>query len=231
MPTQSLRAALLTLGGEGLPWSVASWQALTRIPGEPWSTVDNAPDDSPSLYVPEWTTRVANQVRSFATTVWGMASAAQDAYIAKRDADNDSAGRTAWAAFVSKRSGQWGINRLIDDVLETAGRSPIQILCDFKTPSLPTAEAAQIYDCATPLAQKLFGDEAFLGTSSLLKGEVVKFCRTILSLSWNRYRKAVSRDVRLMDSLYEMVTQSWIGECDHGINHLLSDILVHSVQR
>ncbi|KIO00769.1 hypothetical protein M404DRAFT_151725 [Pisolithus tinctorius Marx 270] len=186
MPSQSFTAALLALSSAGLPWGVPSWQAITRIPGEPWSTVDNAPEDSPSLYVPEWTNRVAAQVNAYVTTVLGMPVGAQDHYMAKRVLDKDSAARTAWATFVSKRSSQWGINKIIDEVLETAGRAPNQMLRDLGTKS--------IYDCVTPLAQKLFGDDAYVGRGSFLKEAVIKFCRTILTLSWNRYRKGVARD-------------------------------------
>ncbi|KIN93231.1 hypothetical protein M404DRAFT_36277 [Pisolithus tinctorius Marx 270] len=224
MPSQSFTAALLALSSAGLPWGVPSWQAITRIPGEPWSTVDNAPEDSPSLYVPEWTNRVAAQVKAYVTTVLGMPVGAQDRYMAKRVLDKDSAARTAWAAFISKRSSQWGINKIIDEVLETAGRAPNQMLRDLGTNSLPHAEPAQIYDCVTPLAQKLFGDDAYVGRGSFLKEAVIKFCRTILTLSWNRYRKGVARDVHLMDTLYDVVTETWKAFSAEGTTHTTSAI-------
>ncbi|KIK11276.1 hypothetical protein PISMIDRAFT_122983 [Pisolithus microcarpus 441] len=192
MPSQSLTAALLLLGKDGLPWGTPTWQSLTRIHGEPWATAENAPDDSLALHVPEWTTRVAKHVKAFATKVWGMAPSKQDAYVAKRAKDNDSVGRTAWATFVSKRSGQWGINKIVDDVLVGAGRSPAQVL-----------QAAQIYEVQGDVAQKLFGDDAYVGAGSLLKPAISKFCRAILTLTWNRYRKGVTRDdLRKLLNLY-----------------------------
>ncbi|KAI6029042.1 P-loop containing nucleoside triphosphate hydrolase protein [Pisolithus microcarpus] len=209
MPSQSLTAALLLLGKDGLPWGTPTWQSLTRIHGEPWATAENAPDDSLALHVPEWTTRVAKHVKAFATKVWGMAPSKQDAYVAKRAKDNDSVGRTAWATFVSKRSGQWGINKIVDDVLVGAGRSPAQVLREFKAQELPFAEAAQIYEVQGDVAQKLFGDDAYVGAGSLLKPAISKFCRAILTLTWNRYRKGVTRDVQTMDSLYGTVTELW----------------------
>ncbi|KAI6144170.1 P-loop containing nucleoside triphosphate hydrolase protein, partial [Pisolithus thermaeus] len=193
MPSQSLTAALLLLGKDGLPWNIPTWQSISRIHGEPWATAENATDDSLALHVPEWTTRVANHVQAFATKVWGMATSKQDAYVAKRAKDNDSVGRTAWATFVSKRSAQWGINKIIDDVLVGTGRSPAQVLCEFGTQELPFAEAAQIYEVQGDVAQKLFGDEAYVGSGSLLKPAISKFSATI---------KSFLKDLRKLLSLY-----------------------------
>ncbi|KAI5993056.1 hypothetical protein F5J12DRAFT_897104 [Pisolithus orientalis] len=188
MPSQSLTAALLALTSAGLPWGVPSWQAIIQIPGEPWSTVNNAPEDSPSLYVPEWMNQVAAQVKAYVTMVLGMPVRAQDCYMAKHVLDKDSAACTAWAAFISKRSSQWGVNKIIDEVLETAGRAPNQMLHDLGTKS--------IYNCMTPLAQKLFGDDAY----------------------------GVTCNVHLMDTLYNVVMENWKAFSVEGTTHTTSAI-------
>ncbi|KAI6139199.1 hypothetical protein BKA82DRAFT_4020244 [Pisolithus tinctorius] len=141
--------------------------------------------------------------------VLGMPVMDQDHYMAKCVPDNDSAACTAWAAFVSKRSSQWGISKIINEVLETAGRAPNQMLHNLGTKgrSLPHAKPMQIYDCVTPLAWKLFGDDAYIGRGSFLKEAVIKFCCIILTLSWNQYHKGVTHDVHLMDSLCDVVME------------------------
>ncbi|KAI6044345.1 hypothetical protein EDC04DRAFT_2889792 [Pisolithus marmoratus] len=183
MPSLTLTAALLLLGKEDMPWGSLTWQSITKIHGKPWAVAENANNDSPTLYVLEWTTKVANQVKTFAMTVWGLPSTKQEAYITKWSTDNDSTGRTAWAAFVSKWSAQWGINKIINNVLVGAGRSPAQ---------LPYVDIAQVYELMGVVAQKLFGDEAYLGQGSLLKPE-----------------KGITRDVHMMDSLFKTVTEQW----------------------
>ncbi|KAI5988912.1 hypothetical protein EDC04DRAFT_2614443 [Pisolithus marmoratus] len=182
MPSLTLTAALLLLGKEDMPWGSPTWQSITKIHGEPWAVAENAANDSPTLHIPEWTTKVANQVKTFAMTVWGLPSTKQEAYVAKRSTDNDSAGRTAWATFISKRSAQWGINKIIDDILVGAGRSPAQVLRDMNTRELPFADIAQVYELMGVVAQKLFGNEAYIG---------------------------ITRDVHMMDLLFEMVTEQW----------------------
>ncbi|KAI6008898.1 hypothetical protein F5J12DRAFT_782305 [Pisolithus orientalis] len=168
MPTQSLRAVLLMLSSEGLPWSVASWQALTRMPGELWFTVNNNNmlDDSPSLMP---ISPSGMQIMILQAALPGPPSSVNDL-------------------------GNGASTELLTRCLRLLVAPP--------------------YKSYMTSRHQL--DEAFLGTSSLLKGEVVKFCHMILSLSWNQYCKAVSCDIHLMDSLYEMVTQSWIAFSAEG---------------
>ncbi|KAI9457025.1 P-loop containing nucleoside triphosphate hydrolase protein [Boletus coccyginus] len=194
MPSQSLTGALLVLGKtDGLPWTLPTWQSITRIHGEPWETDDNASDDARSTHVKEWTTKVANNVKAFATRVWAKAAAKQDAYIVKKSNDNDTAGRQAWAGFVSRRSGQWGINRIIDEILESAGRSPSRVLREFGLNELPFADTAQIYEVQGQLAHRLFGDDAYAGTGAMLKPEIGKFVSEI---------KAFLKDLHKLAKLY-----------------------------
>lgn len=78
---------------------------------------------------------------------------------------------------------------------------------------LPTIETAQVItDCQKPVADRLLGTEAYQGMGTLLKPEVVHFVATLLSLSWNRYRKVIRRDMNKIDATVQLAHETWIGE-------------------
>ncbi|KAI5982173.1 hypothetical protein EDD15DRAFT_2378268 [Pisolithus albus] len=226
MPTQSLTAALLVLGNtEGLPWSTPPWEAITHVHGLPWSTVEGASDDSPAPYVSGWTTRLASKVKAFAEKVWTLKKPdAQDSFVSTRKADNHSGGREAWSKFVRDNQGKWGINRIIDDVLFNAGRAPQQVMRDLDVQKLPSMEDAQIQDCLKPLAERLLGLASYVGTTSLLKQEVARFVRTLLTISWNRYRKSTNRDMTKIRNGTELVRESWIALTSEGAKPTIAQI-------
>ena len=96
--------------------------------------------------------------------------------------------------------------------------------------TLPHAESAQIYQLQDKVATALFGDDAYIGDSTMLKPEVGTFAKTLLTITWNRYRKGVKRDVRQMDTAFAQVTQLWDGKffrCDNTCTNVLFD----SIQR
>lgn len=130
MPTRSLTSALLHLTADAptLPWGSSTWSQVTKIPGEPWVYDEKTDDKALSPNVKEWTVELAKKVKCFVTTIFALGSPEKrEEYITKKSSDNDTAGRTAWASFVGKRSASWGINKVIDEVLEENGRSPTAV--------------------------------------------------------------------------------------------------------
>ena len=129
MPTKSLTSALLLLSADipTLPWGSPTWQTLTRMAGEPWAYDDQAEDKALSPNVKEWTVGLAKKVKAFVTTVCSLNGEKRDEHVTKKTPDNDSAGRTAWSTFVAKKSGAWGLNKIIDQVLEENGRAPAAV--------------------------------------------------------------------------------------------------------
>ncbi|KAF9236554.1 hypothetical protein BU15DRAFT_63908 [Melanogaster broomeanus] len=222
MSSQSFTAVLLLLSGntEGLPWDTPPWQALTKIHGLPWITEESASEDASSSIISEWTVCIAWSVQSFAETVWQKQSEdGQNRYITKKKIiNNDTTGCNAWQKWVSLNQKTWGLNAVIDDTLSAAGRTPQQVLRELETKKLmfficgyilPTAEEAQIYDLQLQLGEKLFGNAAYQGSSLILKSAVGKFTQMLLTLSWNRYHKTISREHVKMTTVLAEVKETW----------------------
>ncbi|KAF8422282.1 P-loop containing nucleoside triphosphate hydrolase protein [Boletus edulis BED1] len=204
-------AALLLFSKDedGLPWNSPRWQKLTGVFGLPWETDPGASDDAPAKNVPSWNVRVANAVKVFTQAAWSLPSKEQDEYITTRVIDNNALGRSAWTTWIQKESKNWKINTIIDQVLVTQNASPTAVLSAMRVQQLPSAEDAQIYLAQNNLAVELFGEEAFIESSDYLKPVVGNFCRTLLSHTWNRYRKLNHRELNKMQKGIANVGDKW----------------------
>jgi hypothetical protein len=69
------------------------------------------------------------------------------------------------------------------------------------------------------IAQELFGDNAWINpdTQTMLQPEIKKFINIILASTWNRYRKAIRRDQKAIETLEAQINMHWLGKC-----HLVS---------
>ncbi|KAG6370138.1 P-loop containing nucleoside triphosphate hydrolase protein [Boletus reticuloceps] len=133
----------------------------------------------------------------------------QDEYITTRVIDNNTLGRSAWTTWIQKESKNWKINTIIDQVLVTQNASPKAVLSAMRVQQLPSAEDAQIYLAQNNLAVELFGEGAFIESSDYLKPVVGNFCRTLLSQTWNRYRKLNHRELDKMQKGIANVGDKW----------------------
>lgn len=232
MPTLSLTSALLLLGAAvpSLPWESVTWQQITGFGGKPWAYEEDAADNTVSTHVKDWTVGLAKKVETFVTSVAAKPANERDEYVTKKSPDNDSEGRNAWAHFVSKYGSHWGLNKILDQVLEEAGRSPATVCRELGEgkvsififtirctntgdQTLPKAPHAQIYDLVNTITTKLFGEDAYKSNNStMLKPEANAFAKTLLTITWNRYRKVVKRDLSAMEKLFVQVSQTWAGE-------------------
>lgn len=98
--------------------------------------------------------------------------------------------------------------------------------------TLPHADTAQIYLLQDKVAAALFGEDAFIDNTTMLKPAVVTFAKTLLTTSWNRYRKTVRRDVRQMDTAFQEVTQLWNGASSRiALRLCITESITRSVQR
>ena len=70
-------------------------------------------------------------------------------------------------------------------------------------------EDAQVYSCQPALATRLLGDDAFHGSSTIVKPVVGKFVRTLLSIAWNWHRKVNHREVNKIDTGVREVGEKW----------------------
>ncbi|KAH7905302.1 P-loop containing nucleoside triphosphate hydrolase protein [Hygrophoropsis aurantiaca] len=228
MPSPPIYSALLVLGNsEGLPWNIPAWQAITKVHGIPWQTVDGAADMDKSPYVARWTVKVAKAVKVFAQNAWSrpIEPNLQDDYIVTRKADNDSAGRKSWKDFVMGNLVKWKLNKIVDEVFESEQRSPYDVLAAHETRKLPTMEDAQLGEARVSLAYRLFGGDALMPKSSnSLKPPFRKFVDALIVLTWNRYRKANSRETSKLDSDLEEITELWTAMTAEGADPKAKDI-------
>jgi hypothetical protein len=166
-----------------------------------------------------FTTKDLQNIHAFATKYWNLNESACAAFIKKRK-DNNAAGRDAWCTFVNKHwQGDWKVNDLITNALNSNGCGPYKIMMCFKTSDVcililfiaaysriiivPDLTQAQVVRAYPDVADALFGQDSFLDNSHFLKEEVWKFVEHVMAITWNRYRKAIKRDLMKIRTLRE----------------------------
>jgi len=129
MPSITLAGALLSLASpdDDGAWAWQSWRSITNLDIPPYAAkVQSGVIDS-------FTTKDLQNIRAFATEYWNLNESARAAFIKKRK-DNNAAGRDAWCTFVNKHwQGDWKVNDLITDALNSNGCGPYEIMMRFKT--------------------------------------------------------------------------------------------------
>jgi hypothetical protein len=58
----------------------------------------------------------------------------------------------------------------------------------------------------------------------MLQPEIKKFINVILANTWNRYRKAIGRDQKIIAVLEDQISASWLGKFPVSVNLLASCI-------
>ncbi|KAI6116603.1 P-loop containing nucleoside triphosphate hydrolase protein [Pisolithus croceorrhizus] len=229
MPSLAISAALLLFGNsDGLPWTSSTWQDLTKVVGIPWYTDPDAAPDTPAPNVPDWSTAVAQSVKTYAQNLWAQPNVvAQAAYARHAYTDNDAQGRTTWNGWVSANwSATWRLNRVIDEVLSDVKCAPYDTLARFKVTKLPTLEESQTSTIAlNPLAFKLLGDDAYPdGDTMFLVPAVKSFIDHLLVNTWHRYRKALGREAKDIAKKEASLAAEWQALTADGANPTIKAI-------
>ncbi|KAF9219651.1 hypothetical protein BS17DRAFT_769871 [Gyrodon lividus] len=179
MPTSTLNTALLALGShDGLPWTSEAWQGLMCVHGVPWEHDVNAANHSIAPNHRQWNVHTAKVVQTFANNLWAKDTDQQDTFI---------------------------LNKVIDQCLTKNDRNPYQVMKQHGQRSLPTLEEAQAMDICMDLAEQLLGEDAYVNGGKALTKPVFKFINTLMTISWNRFRKVVNTKVPKMDKLVEVI--------------------------
>ncbi|KAF9220462.1 hypothetical protein BS17DRAFT_852177 [Gyrodon lividus] len=206
MPTSTLNTALLALGSHnGLPWMSEAWQGLTHVHGIPWEHDVNAADDSVAPNHRQWNVHTAKMVETFANNLWAKDEDQQDAFMLARTADNDSAGRTTWHKFIKDTKLSSSLNKVIDQCLTENNCNPYQVTKQHGQRLLPMLEEAQAMDICMDLVEQLLGEDAYVDGRKALTKPVSKFINTLMTISWNQFRKVVITEVPKMDKLVEVI--------------------------
>lgn len=64
----------------------------------------------------------------------------------------------------------------------------------------------------TPLAHALFGESAYEDDVNFLVPEIKCFVDALIVQTWNRYRKAISADAKVLEKEQGILEANWKGE-------------------
>ncbi|KAH0832858.1 hypothetical protein J3R83DRAFT_11785 [Lanmaoa asiatica] len=209
MPSQSFYSTLLILGAsDSLSWTVTPWQALMNIYGPLWVTNLDTPADTISPNNPEWTVKIAQAMKIFADNVWSKECDEQDVYVVKRQADNDSSGRTTWK----------------DWVFISLNWSLYDVMAIHRKRKLPSLEDSQLSEVKVALADRFFSKHAFLNGSDILLTEVCKFIDGLIVITWNQYWKGNTRQTNRLDKDQNKIREIWTAITANGAQPKASEI-------
>lgn len=68
-----------------------------------------------------------------------------------------------------------------------------------------------IYLAQPDLAEHLFGNDAYIGMSPVIKPDVGKFVHMLHTISWNCHCKANHHEVDKMDKILQVMKEKWNG--------------------
>ncbi|KAF5379543.1 hypothetical protein D9615_006663 [Tricholomella constricta] len=186
--------AIMAPPGGMEPWNWPAWAERTGGVVPPFSD-DAQPDE-------EFTQTQLDEIRAYVLAMQGKAPGERYAFASNRRRDNHQSGRAAWGRWVKDRwADQWGINQLVDRVLQENGATAYEIMRGRRVDKLPDIEDADLGDLHKEIASEIFGPDAFISQDTTrlpLKKNVKEFVQGALCSTWERYRGTVTRQRKKM---------------------------------
>ncbi|PSS32203.1 hypothetical protein PHLCEN_2v2030, partial [Hermanssonia centrifuga] len=228
---QALLNFVITADDIQAPWEWPTWQLLTKSIFAPWTLPTEVKEYAPPSAA--WTADTPAQVRAFVDNYIGMEDEkARLAFWVKKE-DGNSKGRAAYKDWIGRESRKWGINKAVDQILRDAGCSQWQMTrrtVDKATKAvsytlLPLAKTETKERTSAALSDLFFGADAIRADEDHRSAEVIEFIDDVLTITWDRYRKDVTRTGAIITNETVAVKNIWTTITKEGHKASKDDML------
>ncbi|KAL7281844.1 hypothetical protein ACG7TL_005167 [Trametes sanguinea] len=165
------------------PFCWPEWQENISVEVVPWSPL--ATSVNTTLEVGD-----IAAIRAFTEAYFALDVGERERFI--RNTHNHAQGKKAMRDYIAQRWPIWGLNNIVDELLKENDVSEQDFALEDLSGIIPMDQTC-IPGLIPDLAQQLFGSKAIRKGASL-QPWAVRFARSILQNSYNRYRMAIVRE-------------------------------------